>query len=140
MKSGMNDFISDLAASKGYSLRRVERVLTQFGLCMAFTKANTLRLGAIVYVLCDLKLSNPNLFRKAKIGTLTWSELQEFYQFDEEKHSWFVRWLRYFYDPSVDDSADEWKSLSSSLWRFSFNSRENTRLYLANNVVDNISN
>jgi hypothetical protein len=70
LKSGMADFLEDAAIRKNYSLRRIERILTQFGLSMAYSRPNVLRLGAVVFVLCDLKHTNRLLFQKAKLGTL----------------------------------------------------------------------
>jgi hypothetical protein len=139
LKSGMADFLVDTAIRKNYSLRRIERVLTQFGLCMAFSKANWLRLGAVVYVLCDLKQTNRLLFQKAKIGTLTYKEIRDFYDFDDEAHSWFIQWLRFFYDKSINFEEEEWRSLSRSLYRYNVDRPADTALFFANKVVDSIS-
>lgn len=135
---GMADFITSIAPHKNYSLRRIEKILTQFSLCMAFTRPNQLRLGAVVFVLCDLKISNRELFQKSKNGTLTFMELDQFYAFDKEKHSWYVRWLRYCFDNTIDLNNEEWKSLSNSLWTYSVGSPRETALYLANQVVDQV--
>lgn len=137
MKNGMATFLTKVAIRRQYSLRRIERVLTQFGLCIAFTTPKNLRLGAIVFVLCDLKLSSPVLFKKAKLGTLTFKELQDLYQFEDDD-DWQVRWLRYFYDNGINRKEQEWQSYSSALSRYNVRDARHASIYLANNIVDNI--
>ncbi|MCC0043360.1 MAG: hypothetical protein H6892_02930 [Brucellaceae bacterium] len=137
--SGMLDFLSRTAARKGYTLRRVERILTQFGLCVVFSRANEFRLSALIYVLCDMKIAHPDLFRKAKNGTLTWAEIKGAYVFDDNKDEWISRWLRYFHGIGGDISDDERRQLKDSLWKYSLpDDHRQVARYLANNVVDRI--
>ena len=136
-KHGIVEFLAEISIRKEYSLRRIERILTQFGLVVAFSKPNVLRLGAVVYVLCDLKQTNRKLFGKAKEGTLTWAEIKSHYNFSDSDN-WYERWLRYFYDPTIDPNDSEWKPLTSDLWRYNSGERSDTAKYFANQVVDNI--
>lgn len=136
---GLIEFIITESRKRDYTLRRIEKIATQYALCMKFTKKEQFRIGAVVYVLCDLKVSNPNLFQKAKNGTLSWIEIRDHFQFHDDDNNWFVRWLRYFYDKSIDLSSKEWNSLSSSLWTYNLDSPGETAQYLANGVVDRIS-
>lgn len=138
--SNMRDFLAKTAVRKGYSLRRIERVLTQFSLCVSFTNDADFRVGAIVFVLCDLKISNRRLFQKAKNGTLSYEEINEYYEFDDSDDQWFVRWLRYFYDVTIDPSAEEWENLRGSIGSYLFrNNISDLKTYLINNIVDQIS-
>lgn len=135
----MSDFITNFSLRRGYSLRRIEKIVTQFALCMAFTGSKQFRHNVIIVVLCDLKISNRHLFQKSKNGTLTFKELEQYYEFDEKKDLGIVRWLRYFYDSSIDRNEEEWNSLASSLWNWNLDDPEDTAIYLANDVVDRIS-
>lgn len=134
----MIEFITDLSLSKEYSIRRVEKILTQFAVAMRFTKTEQLRIPSIIFVLCDLKLSNPRLFAKSKNGKLSYSELTDHYKFDEEKYGRLMNWLRYFYDDTIDRKSAEWERMGQSLWRYNFHDVEDISNYLANEVVDKI--
>jgi KAP family P-loop domain len=135
----MSDFISNFLTRRDYSLRRIEKILTQFALCMAFTDSKQFRHSVVLAVLCDLKISNHGLFRKSKNGTLSYKQINEYYKFDDQSDTGIIRWLRYFYDADIDRSEEEWKSLNSSLWNWHLDKPEDTAIYLANEVVDRIS-
>lgn len=138
MWNEMIEFISDIALSKSYSLRRVEKILTQFAVAMRFTTKEQIRLGAVVFTLCDLKISNPKIFNKAKNGTLKYSELLNYYKFDANTHRWYIQWLRFCYDESIDTKDSEWRELSISISRYRVRDPHALALYLANEVVDKI--
>jgi KAP family P-loop domain len=135
----MSEFITKFSVRRGYSLRRIEKIVTQFALCMAFTGSKQFRHKVIVVVLCDLKISNRNLFHKSKNGTLTFKELDGYYEFDEKEDSGIIKWLRYFYDADIDRNGEEWHSFASSLWNWNLDNYKDTATYLANDVVDRIS-
>ena len=134
----MKEFISSIAITKSYSLRKIEKIISQFGVCLYFTKKKNLRIGAVVFVLCDLKITNPPLFYKAKQGTLSYSELNEHYKFDEVRHEWYIKWLRYFYDETIDRSDPEWQQMGKSFFRYNFFETDSIPTYLANEIVDKI--
>jgi KAP family P-loop domain len=137
--TGLSNFISRIGHRLDYSLRRIERIITQFALCMNFTKPNQFRLGAVIYVLCDLKISNRSLFQKAKNGTLKYKDLREFYRFDEERDNWYISWLQYYYDDEINREEQEWQELRRSLYKYHLSGHQETALYLANQVVDRLS-
>jgi len=139
-KRGMVDFVCEIAARRKYTLRRTERILTQFGLCLAFSKPNTFRLGALVHILCDLKFTDQSLFTKAKIGQLKWVEIKDLYGLEDQQMDWYGRWLRYFLDPTIDRDEEQWASMSRSLWNWSLSDDPiDTVKHVANKVVDRIS-
>jgi hypothetical protein len=137
--TGLSNFISGIGHRLDYSLRRIERIITQFALCMNFTKPNEFRLGAVICVLCDLKISNRSLFQQAKNGTLKYKDLREFYRFDEERDKWYISWLQYYYDDEINREEQVWQDFRRSLYRYSLSGHQETALYLANQVVDRIS-
>jgi KAP family P-loop domain len=135
----MSEFITKFSVRRGYSLRRIEKIVTQFALCMAFTDSKQFRHKVIVVVLCDLKISNRHLFYKSKNGTLTFKELENYYDFNEKEDSGIIRWLRYFYDAGINRNEEEWHSFASSLWKGNLDDDKDKAVYLANDVVDRIS-
>lgn len=133
------DFLSRVALRRAYSLRLIEKIYAQFAICMTFTNSRQLRVGAIVFVLCDLNLNERNLFLKAKSGNLTFKEISRFYGFDEAEDRWYIDWLRYLYDPEVNHESDQWSAIRNSLFQYSVGDIASLRSYFANDVVDRIT-
>lgn len=116
----MKEFICSIAITKSYSLRKIEKIVSQFAVCLHFTNERNLRIGAVVFVLCDLKITNPSLFSKSKQGILSYSELDEHYKFDDDRYEWYIKWLRYFYDETIDRSDPEWQRMGEAFFRYNF--------------------
>lgn len=131
----MMDFLAEISFRRNYSLRRIERILTQFALCMAFSNPRRDRLAPVICVLCDLKHSNPALFEKAKRGVLSFDEIQNFYNFNDT-FEWYVGWLRYIFDASIDRYHEDWRSYSRD---YRISDQRTASMHLANNVVDRIT-
>ncbi|MER9727925.1 P-loop NTPase fold protein [Mesorhizobium sp. M0217] len=141
LKDRFADFTSIVWESGEYSLRRLERLCTLFGLCMAFTNKRTIRHPALIHVLCDLKLSSPPLFAKAKNGTLTYRDVKTRYGFSddpdkrENDRDWYAINWRYFLS-----SNEELQGLNVSGFRstsFEYNiEREDVVQFLANKIVE----
>jgi len=134
----LKEFICSIAIKKSYSLRKIEKIVSQFAVCVHFTNEKNLRIGAVVFVLCDLKITNPSLFSKAKQGMLSYSELDKHYDFDDDRYEWYIKWLRYFYDETIDRSEPEWQRMGESLYRYNFFETDSVPTYLANEIVDKI--
>ncbi|MGR6430376.1 KAP family P-loop NTPase fold protein [Rhizobium sp. PAMB 3174] len=136
----MAEFVVNISVKRNYSLRRIERILAQFSVCLKFTSKKQLRLGAIIYVLCDLKISAPELFKKAKSGQLTFSEIKDHYSFDgDEDEHWYLEWLEYFYDSTVNTSDSRWNDFNIFLRGYAITNPRRTAMLLANEIVDCIS-
>ncbi|AEH88021.1 KAP family P-loop NTPase fold protein [Mesorhizobium opportunistum] len=141
LKDGFAEFISLVWERGEYSLRRIERLCTLFGLCLAFTNKKTIRHPALIHILCDLKLSSPMLFAKAKTGTLNYLDVKNFYRFSDDldkrnnKLDWYSLNWRYFLS-----STEELKGMDVSGFRdssFYYNiEREDVVRFLANNIVE----
>lgn len=141
LKDGFADFTSLVWSRGQYSLRRVERLCTLFGLCLAFTNKNTIRHQALIHILCDLKLSSPGLFFKAKDGTLTYQDVKNRYRFsdDPDKRNddldWYAMNWRYFLSSEEELKGFDVSGFGRGLFEYSID-REDVVRFLANKIVD----
>ncbi len=140
-KQAFVDFSCRIAIQKGYSLRRIEKIVSTFSICLAYTTKNHLRIGAIVHILCDLKISNPNLFKKAKSKLLSYEEIAEYYKFPELNNDgydflkWYAGWWQFSLLEQIDSSSDEFRGYRSSLFNFHFDRRDLVSI-IANQIVE----
>jgi hypothetical protein len=141
LKDGFAEFISLVWERGEYSLRRLERLCTLFGLCLAFTNKRTIRHPALIHILCDLKLSAPVLFAKAKNGTLTYRGVKNRYGFSDEpdkrkdKLDWYALNWRYFLSSNDELKSIDVSGFQSSLFEYSIE-REDVVRFLANKIVE----
>ncbi len=106
---------------------------------MKVTRSEPLRIEALVYVLCDLKVCQPDLLRKAKFGELQYADLILNYSLDDDDDRWYIRWLRYCFDEGINANDPEWQGLTQSIAMYTFGSPKKLSLYFANEVVDRIN-
>ncbi|TPI39897.1 hypothetical protein FJW07_11945 [Mesorhizobium sp. B3-1-9] len=141
LKDSFADFTSVVWRRGDYSLRRLERLCTLFGLCMAFTNKRTIRYPAIIYILCDLKISMPSLFAKAKDGTLAYREVKAHYEFSDDPDKrdndldWYALNWRYFLSSDKELQGFDVSGFRSSSFEFNID-REDVVRFLANKIVD----
>ncbi|WP_181170130.1 MULTISPECIES: P-loop NTPase fold protein [unclassified Mesorhizobium] len=141
LKNGFAQFISLVWEREQYSLRRIERLCTLFGLCLAFTNKNTIRYPAMIHILCDLKLSAPVLFYKAKNGNLSYQDVKRRYGFSDEpdrrdnKLDWYALNWRYFLSSNEELKGFDVSGFERSSFDFNVE-REDVVRFLANNIVE----
>ena len=141
MKLDFSVFISKIGLKLDYSLRRIERICTLFGLCMAFTNKRTIRNPAIIHILCDMKVASPVLFRKAKKGSLSYSEVKNRYEFSDsldikrQEMDWYAKNWRYFLGKGEELSGIDASSFSRDLFDYGIE-REDMIRFISNNIVD----
>lgn len=134
----LKNTIVRIAINKNYSLRKIEKILSQFFVSIHFANSNANLFDPIFYILCDLKITNPHLFNKAKKGSLTYQEIRDFYQFNEEREEWYTEYLRYIFDPSIDRSDERWRQIKNQLGHSSSRDVSELSKHIANNIVDRI--
>ena len=107
------------------SLRDIERVISQIALMYAFTNQGSIHFLAMSIGLCFMKTLNPNLFKKAKQGTLEYSEAAKFLGLETD----FANLV----GQSVSQESDHWVIVTTSdppyEYREGFKHRQNNRTY-----------
>jgi energy-coupling factor transporter ATP-binding protein EcfA2 len=113
-------FIDSVVHARQLSLRSLEKILTYMSLAIAFTTSKTLtyfRPSPILAGLCVLKAIEPQLFQKAKSGSLTLDEASDAFQFSRwpmnNAQQWAVKSWQYALDPNLDLSDPEWQRWGS---------------------------
>ena len=141
----MFDQLEGLAEAKGYSLRTVERIATLLNLCLAVTPANHLKLLPIVPGLVAMKLTAPNLFARAKRGTLAASEAFKFLDFAHwptdgaYRTEWMQKWWTYCLENELPGEAAEWHGFAGDLsYRYNIDDRGRIVPLMATTVVDRV--
>jgi hypothetical protein len=116
---------------------------TNLALALAFTKPNFLRPPPIVGGLCVLKALEPELYAKAKSGTLIYPEiapllgLSETPSGDPAHDEFDTRWWRFCTDPDVSNEFVQ--QMGSDLFRYSIRDRQSVVPLVANQVVNRLT-
>lgn len=140
-KDSFASFVAKQWRSGKYSLRTIERVCTLFGMCLAFTGKDTLRLQAIIHVLCDLKINHPEIYEKAKRNSLTYGEIKSLFGFSDDPRKrendldWYAINWRYFLLPDEELNEKDHQGFSSLMFRYNIE-RLNVVSFTAQSVVD----
>ena len=91
------DFIAAVAEARALTLRPIERMAVYMSLAIAFTtskKGKFFRPSPILGGLCALKTLDPELFQKAKLGTLTFSEASKAFEFSRWPSGHSLDWAK----------------------------------------------
>jgi len=135
------EFISAVSDAKDFSLRSVERIFTALALALAFTGQSQLRPAPIIGGLCVLRVTHPSLYAKAKMGTLTYAEVDGALGLgrnDEDYNMEFARdWWTFCLEPDAPDELV--KKFGSTLFQYGFRDRMHIVPALANVIVDRLS-
>lgn len=67
--------VRNVAEMRGFSFRTIERILTNLVLVIQFTLDRQMRIPPILAGLCILKVTDPALFVKAKLGALQYTDV-----------------------------------------------------------------
>jgi len=136
-------FVEMVAQVRGLTLRAVERIVVYMSLAIAFTTSKNTRYfrpSPILAGLCVLKTLEPELFQKAKSGSLTFEEVSKVFGFSQwpKEHSqeWALRWWQYSLSTDLDLQNEEWRNFGRGLWEFNIGDRNDIVRLVANSVVD----
>jgi hypothetical protein len=80
-----HDSLLALAQAHNLSLRTLERILTHVVLILSTNPSRFKPLLSLIVGLCIMKQVRPDLFDKARLGTLEWSHVNEFLKLDNWK-------------------------------------------------------
>lgn len=124
------------------SYRTLERAFTVLVLAIGLTPKNELQIGAIMGGLVMMRIFRPALFTKAKRGSLTLNEVNEFLRFPaderrENKMGWEERWWTFLLAEQIPEDLQEFGQ--STLIEYGFHKRSEVVQYTANEIVDRLS-
>lgn len=133
----LSRFITRNFLNKGYSLRKIEKIVAQFSIVMYFMSENDARIDPLIILLCDLKISHPEIFKRAKDGQITFEEIDDIYNIDDNYSRSFrsITQVIFGSQPDHERLAD----LSSFSFRYNLDSAEQIRDYLIRNVIERIA-
>jgi len=120
-------------------LRTLERAFTILAISTAFTPRDRMREGNIMGGLIMMKLLRPQLFQKAKRGTLTLEEAREFLRFPSITGEYYGRtaeedWWTFLL---ADEVPEELQYLGRG--NYFIRDRKSVIKYTANDVIDRLS-
>jgi hypothetical protein len=133
--------LARIANAREFSLRTVERVMTTVAISLAFI-GNVMNAPPILAGLCVLKVSHPDLFVKAKIGTLALEDVMDPLalrgpvpnEHEQRGLAWLMKWWRYCLGAEMTD--EEMQSFAAL--RSGSLSRERIVSVTANRIVDRL--
>ena len=124
------------------SLRAVERIMSVLAIALSYTPRNYFRPPPILGGLCVLKVTAPELFVKAKRGTLEFAEVQSALALDakvEEREQgtveFYTKWWRFCTDLAPEQELIQ--ELRSALFQYSIE-RQQIVPILANDIIDRL--
>jgi hypothetical protein len=95
--------VRHVAENRNLSLRAIEQIMTLLSLALAYKPDRTFCPAAILAGLCILKVTDPDLHVKAKLGTITFEE---------------IRVPLGFHDAKADEQSEHAVTRSTLFWRY----------------------
>jgi KAP family P-loop domain len=136
-------YISRIAENKNLSLRTIERIFTILALAISYSTKNSLRIAPILGGLCVLKIVEPELYKKASLGELQYSDVEKLFGLKSEKNEFGeyakdTRWWRYSTGLEVDQSFSKRVGRANSS-NHDIESGSEIPQYIAHNLIDRFS-
>lgn len=135
---GLYEYIRDIAIAFRLSLRQIQNLSANVSLAYAAARENEFRPTVLITFLVALKTLNPDLFMKARGGTLNWREFEAFVKtgdWDQFKIDRVIKLFRYHSEKTINANDPEWEGFENYTWRFNIE-RERVIPYLATQVLD----
>ena len=138
---GINDVreaVQEISKAFRLSPRQVERFVTNVALSYLAAREKEFRPAVIVTILAAIKTLDHKLYRKAKSGEMTYTEVADFIvakEWSQYDAAHMIKVFRFYLDPSIDINSDEWEGFGQNLWNYNLD-RTRVISYLANNVLD----
>jgi len=137
---GSTAIIGDIAVQLDMSLRDIERVMTTFAIALSFTPKNHFRSAPLIAGLVVLKVIAPEMYLKAKRGTLSFPELKQVINFDaldsaqQYSKERLEEWFRFGLEGEI---AEGFEGVVNQIsFNFSFGNGKDLVPYIANDVID----
>lgn len=126
------DLVENVAEGRRFSLREIERIVTCITLAKQFTPENYLWLDPIITGLCVLKITDTELFRRARAGTLKLDEVTAALAISNwptdrsSRGEWASDWWTYCLAEKEEDYPQfDWRGFGQGLSRYGIRDRKN---------------
>jgi hypothetical protein len=133
-----------IARQRGLSLRSLERIMTVISLALAFTPEEQFAATPIIGGLCYLKVERPDLYLKARQGTLHYQEAQDALAISEGANKppsyndeWHDDWWKYCSLPDAPPEIIE--RLHPAMFRYHFRDRMDIIPYVVDAIIDRVA-
>jgi hypothetical protein len=134
------DLIRYFADRQSLSLRAIERIISVLAIALAFAPRNLFKPPPILAGLCVLKVTAPEIYARAKQGTLRFSDIERIFPFfgAEEEDARKADWLREWWQTATDPNAPQQviDEIGQSMRQYHFDDRYRIVPFVANNVID----
>lgn len=140
------EMIGYVSEARQLPLRTIERIFANISVSIVMTPQNLIKIAPIVAGLCVMKVCNPVLFHRAKLGLLTMLDVDEVLRFDKwpvhkrGSAEWVRRWWVYCLEkelPIIDNF--DWDTISGSLFRYNVGERTELVPWTVRSVVEPLS-
>jgi len=135
-------FVAAVAEQKSLSFRTIERVMAIVALSVATTPENHLRLPPLIGGLAIMKVVEPEMYIRAKVGRIRYPEVEDFLGLknlladQENSWGWAVSWWQFVTDP--DMPKEEVDQFSRGLFQYNIRDRLELLAHTADVVLDNV--
>jgi cytidylate kinase len=138
------DYFRYVAEKRNMSLRAIERVMSTLAIALAYKPENLYSPMPIILGLCVLKVMDPNLYLKAKAGTLALDEVRGPLGFtdtpdegDEHIVEFFSSFWEFCLKPNLPEDGPH-QQYHQGLWRYHLD-RQKVVLLVANSIMDRLT-
>jgi len=133
----LEDMCLSLSIANGLSLRQINAFVLIASLCVSSLADRQEVSAMLVSHLILMEVARPDLYTKAKTGTLGWSEMREIVPMGEDNEGYngehVYNVFGYFLAPTLGEVPEDYRNVGSGRLGIS---REGFIPYLANSVVD----
>ncbi|WP_081762474.1 P-loop NTPase fold protein [Xanthobacter sp. 126] len=120
------DIIEQVSNVRDFSFRTLERIIYTVNICLAMTPKDRLKLNSIICGLCIMRVSDPDIFQRAKNGSLTLAEVDLVFGFKKwpKNAAASAEWVRSFWVYCLEeelppDNDGTWKAIQNTLFHYS---------------------
>lgn len=130
----------EFAMAYDLSLRQIEQIATNLVLAYTAVRDNAFKPSHLILVLAIIKSEDSRLYERLRSRSAKYEEIDQFLdQGNWPESSSIVRvaeLVRYYTDPNIEESSDEWRGLSNGVARYNFHSRLDVIPHLINYVME----
>lgn len=138
-KSDIINYIEAIALAKRLSIREVESIMLNVALAYVAVRERELRPVVLITFLALLKAMRDDLYRKARAGTLTHGEFNQYLTEDSVWGDFNIERVMELFElhlsPEIDYDEDKWSKYRNMFSQYMLD-RDEVIPYMANSVLD----